>query len=136
MTRYLRELNYGHMDVHPENIDLFWLEGNSRITPRQQVDFLNKLYDEKLPLSLSVMKSVKAIMINEKTPEYSLSGKTGWAIRNNNNYGWFVGYFESAGKVYFVATLIEPNDQQQVSDFALARKTITMDVFRILGWIR
>jgi beta-lactamase class D len=135
MNEYLTKLSYGHMDVHPDNIDLFWLEGNSRITPRQQVEFLRRLYDEKLPMSIATMKAVKSIMVNEANSDYTLSGKTGWAIRNGNNYGWFAGYLETKGKVYFVATLVEPKDQEQVDDFAAARKLITMAVFRYLGLI-
>jgi beta-lactamase class D len=136
MNGYLIKLQYGSMDVHPENIDLFWLEGNSRITPRQQVDFIRRLYEEKLPVKKSGIQAVKAIMVNETTPDYILSGKTGWAIRNGNNYGWFVGYLETKGKVYFVATLIEPKNQKPVSDFAFARKTVTMEVFRVMGIIK
>jgi beta-lactamase class D len=65
-----------------------------------------------------------------------LSGKTGWAIRNGNNYGWFVGYLETAGNVYYVATLVEPVNQEKLpADFAAARKQITMDAFKLLGLI-
>ncbi|MEI7724442.1 MAG: class D beta-lactamase [Bacteroidota bacterium] len=130
MKSNLDKINYTGMDVHPENIDLFWLEGNSRITPRQQVNFVKRLYEEKLSLKKQVMQAVKSIMVIEVTPDYSLSGKTGWAVRNGNNYGWFVGWLETKGKVYFLATLVEPKDQEKVDDFAVARKTVTMDVFR------
>lgn len=135
MKSSLEKINYPGMDVQPENIDRFWLEGNSRITPRQQVDFLKRLFEENLPLKSSVMKEMKSIMIQETTPEYALSGKTGWAIRNGNNYGWFVGWIEAKGKVYFIATLVEPKSQDKVDDFALARKTVTMEVLRWLGKI-
>ncbi len=135
MNEYLSKINYPGMDVHPENIDIFWLEGNSRITPRQQVDFISRLYEEKLPLKKSVMQTMKAIMVNEVTPEYTLSGKTGWAIRNGNNYGWFVGFIETKGTVYYLATLVQPKDQKMVDDFALARKTVTLETLRYLGII-
>jgi beta-lactamase class D len=135
MKSSLEKMMYPGMDVHTDNIDLFWLEGDSRITPRQQVEFIRKLYNEQLPLKPTTMQAVKAIMLNEVTPDYRLSGKTGWAIRNGNNYGWFVGWVETKAKVYFVATLVEPKDQKQVEDFAAARKLITMGVFRWLGLI-
>lgn len=130
MIAYLKKINYPGMDVHPENIDLFWLEGKSRITPRQQLDFIKRLYQESLPVKTSVMKTLKVIMINEKTAGYTLSGKTGWAVRNGNNYGWFVGWIEIKGNVYYLATLVEPKNQKKVTDFALARKTVTLDVLR------
>lgn len=81
------------------------------------------------------MQEVKIIMMNETTPEYTLNGKTGWAVRNGNNYGWFVGWIEVKGKVYFLATLVEPKNQEKVDDFNVARKTVTMAVLRWLGII-
>ena len=136
MNEYLLKLQFGKMDVHAENIDLFWLEGKSRITPFEQVSFLRKLYEERLPLKKSTIRSMKAMMINETGQEYTLSGKTGWAVRNDNNYGWFVGYLETGEKVFFVATLIEPKNHEMVNDFALARKKVTMEVFRELGLVK
>ena len=136
MNGYLSKLRFGAMDVNAGNLDLFWLEGSSRITPRQQVDFLERLYREELPLKKSVMQAVRRIMVNEVTAGYTLSGKTGWAVRNGNNYGWFVGWIETKGKVYFIATLVEPKNQEMVDDFAMARKTVTMEVMRFMGIIK
>ena len=135
MKSFLTRMNYPGMEVRAENIDLFWLEGNSRITPRQQVEFLRRLYEENLPLKKSVMQAVKEIMVNETTPEYTLSGKTGWAVRNGNNYGWFVGWIEVKGKVHYIATLVEPKNQEKVDDFAMARKTVTKEVMRYVGMV-
>jgi beta-lactamase class D len=135
MNKWLGKLGYGHMVVTPETIDRFWLEGGSQVTPREQVDFIRRLYDEKLPLAASTMKYVKRMMLQEITAGFRLSGKTGWAIRNGNNYGWFVGYIETAGNVYFVATLVEPINQEEMPDFASARKQITMDALRFLKLI-
>jgi beta-lactamase class D OXA-209 len=135
MKSYLEKMAYPGMDVHPDNIDLFWLEGDSRITPRQQVEFMRRLYEEKLPLKKSVMQEVKEIMVNETTPEYTLSGKTGWAIRNGNNYGWFVGWIETRGRVFFIAALVEPMNPDEITDFAAARKLVTMESCKLLGLI-
>jgi beta-lactamase class D len=135
MNKWLGKLDYGHIVVTPETIDIFWLEGGSQITPQEQVDFIRRLYDEKLPLAGSTMKYVKRMMLQEITADFRLSGKTGWAIRNGNNYGWFVGYLETDCNVYFVATLVEPINQEEMPDFAAARKQITMDAFRFLQLI-
>jgi beta-lactamase class D len=131
MKEYLAKLNYGNMDVTLENIDLFWLEGNSRISPRQQVDFLRRLNEGTLPVSRGTMAIMNDIMTNERTGDFTLRGKTGWAIRNGNNYGWFVGWLETAGRTIYLATLVEPKDQKKVTDFATARKTVTMEVLRL-----
>jgi beta-lactamase class D OXA-209 len=135
MRSYLGKMHYPGMDVHADNIDLFWLEGDSRITPRQQAEFMQRLYEEKLPLKKEVMRSVKKIMVTESGKGWTISGKTGWAIRNGNNYGWFVGWLEVNDQVYYVATLVEPKNQEETGDFAAARKLVTMDVFRYFGLI-
>lgn len=135
MKTSLKAIEYPGMDVTQENIDLFWLEGKSRITPRQQVDFIRRFYEGKLPLKASVVQTVKSIMINEVTADYTLSCKTGWAIRNGNNYGWFVGFVETKGKVFYFATLVEPENQQVIEDFIPARKLVTMEVLRETGFI-
>jgi len=136
MNQYLDTLGYGNMDVHAGNIDLFWLEGNSLITTREQMEFIRQLYKEELPLSPLSMKIVRAIMIQEETPDYSLSGKTGWSIRNGNNYGWFVGYLEKGLDTFFIVVQIEPKDKQKVGDFAIARKAIAMEIFKEMGLIK
>lgn len=136
MNSFLKQMNYPGMDVRADNIDIFWLEGNSRITPRQQVDFVRRLHEEKLPLKKSVMQAMKSIMVIEVTPENTLGGKTGWAIRNGNNYGWFTGWLETKDGVFYIAALVEPKDQDKVDDFAAARKTVTMEVLRFYGIIR
>jgi beta-lactamase class D len=96
---------------------------------------MRKLHDEQLPLKPETMKAVKSIMVNETTPAYTLSGKTGWAVRNGNNYGWFVGWLETKGKVYYMAVLVEPRNQEEITDFAIARKAIAMETFRLMGVI-
>lgn len=136
MQSLLDSLGYPGMFVTKENIEVFWLEGKSRITPRQQIEFLCRLHDEKLPLRPASMKSVKTIMINEVTSDYSLSGKTGWAVRESHNYGWFVGWLETKGNIYYIAILVEPKNQAEINDFGMARKAVAMEAFRMMGMIK
>jgi len=39
MQHWVSKSNFGKMDIHEENIDLFWLTGKSRISPVEQLDF-------------------------------------------------------------------------------------------------
>ncbi len=135
MNQYLDTLKYGNMIVDSNNIDLFWLEGDSKISQKEQVDFLNRFYHKQLPISERTHQIMKRMMIIEQNQDYSLSGKTGWALRNGKNNGWFVGYLETKDNVYFFATNISPIDQFDYKIFANNRKTITMESFKILGII-
>ncbi len=135
MNQYLDTLKYGNMIVDSNNIDLFWLEGDSKISQKEQVDFLNRFYHKQLPISERTHQIMKRMMIIEQNQNYTLSGKTGWALRNGKNNGWFVGYLETKDNVYFFATNISPIDQFDYKIFANNRKAITMESFKILGII-
>jgi len=136
MNQYLDSLNYGEMEVTETNIDLFWLEGSSKITQLQQIDFLKRLYLSQLPISERTEMIIKRMLLIEKKESYSLSGKTGWSIRNGNNNGWFVGFIESNEQVFFFATNIVPEKQFNMTMFPKIRKEITQKAFQHLGVIK
>ncbi|MFO7977972.1 MAG: penicillin-binding transpeptidase domain-containing protein [Bacteroidales bacterium] len=132
MKHWLELLGFGSMDVTPDNISTFWLEGHSRITPFQQLDFMIRFYRSQLPIKPSTTEIMKNMMVIEDHQQWRLSGKTGWAIRQNNNTGWFTGYLEKQGQVYFVVTCIEPDEKFDMKMFHLVRQQISMEAFRIL----
>ncbi|BAY85926.1 peptidoglycan glycosyltransferase [Calothrix parasitica NIES-267] len=126
MQEFVNQVGYGNRRIgKPENIDNFWLKGDLRITPRQQIRFLQKVRSGKLPFSKRNLNLLKDIMIVEKTPNYILRGKTGWV----NKTGWFVGYLEQNNQVYYFATNIEMTDAK----LAPARIQITRRCLKRLG---
>nr|AIA13557.1 Penicillin binding protein transpeptidase domain protein [uncultured bacterium] len=107
MKRHVAAFAYGNEDISG-GIDNFWLNGGLRISADEQVEFLKKFYAGRLPVSKRSTEIVKDILILEKTPEYTLSAKTGGgSIAEGTYIGWFVGYVETKGNVYFFATNIE-----------------------------
>lgn len=108
MHEFVSKIQYGNQDIgSKEEIDRFWLGGKLKITPEQQIKFLRRLYDNDLPFSATNIELVKDIMIIEKTPDYTLRGKTGWATSQEPQIGWLVGYLEQNEQVYFLATNID-----------------------------
>lgn len=132
MEAHLQKFEYGDIQVDSSNIDRFWLEGDAKISPFQQIDFLSKFYHSKLPISERTQKIMKRLMVIDETDAYVISGKTGWAIRNGNNTGWFVGYLETEGKIYFFATNVEPNEDFNMKLFPKIRSEVTMKAFKLL----
>ncbi|HLP60223.1 MAG TPA: class D beta-lactamase [Candidatus Deferrimicrobium sp.] len=127
MQYWVDKVDYGNRDIS-EVIDTFWLEGNLQISARQQVEFLKKLYKNQFPFSQRTMDIVKEIMINEQGGTYILRGKTGWAARVAPQIGWFVGWLEKAGNVYFFALNIDILKRQDVD----ARVNLTKEVLKQL----
>ena len=136
MTEHLDKFNYGRMDVDTSNIDLFWLEGDSKISQVEQIDFLKRFYLSKLPITERTENIMKTFMVIEKNEDYQISGKTGWAIRDGKNNGWFVGYLETKDKVFFFATNIEPKEGFNMDQFPRIRKRVSYQAFKQLGLIK
>ncbi len=130
MQYWVDKADYGNRDISDE-IDTFWLEGELRISPRQQVEFLKKLYENQLPFSQRSMDIVKEIMVVEQRGTYILRGKTGWAARGVPQIGWFVGWLEKASNVYFFALNIDIVNRKDVN----ARIGVTREVFKQLKLI-
>jgi beta-lactamase class D len=136
MKEYLKKLNYGNMVVDSASIALFWLEGSSKISQFQQLNFLRRFYFSKLPINKRTETIMKKLMVIEKNDSYTLSGKTGWAIRNGHNNGWFVGYVETNNKVCFIAVNIDPKQNFNMDMFPMIRKEITLKALKMLGIIK
>lgn len=128
MNYWLDKANYGNADTSG-GIDQFWLTGGLRISPKEQIDFLRRLHDNELPFSQRSMDIVKNAMIAKDTLDYVLRGKTGWGIHGNQDVGWYVGYLETKGKVYYFVNCVqieskELEDVNRAINFDNSRKEI------------
>ncbi|RJF91637.1 class D beta-lactamase [Noviherbaspirillum saxi] len=134
MQSYLNRMGYGNGDISG-GIDQFWLSGGLGISAEEQVHFLHRFYFGKLGVSERTTRVVKDLLVLENTPQYRLSGKTGWAAledKSKPQTGWLVGYLEREGQVYFYATNIEIRKDED----AAARHRITKTILRNLGLLQ
>lgn len=133
MKQWLDKSHYGNADTSG-GIDRFWLDGGLRITPAQQVDFLKRLYLGELPFSKRSMDIVKDIMIARDTLGVLLRAKTGWSEQDAKQIGWYVGYLERKGNVYFFSNCIQ-SSESPFPDFAGARIVITYKILADLALV-
>lgn len=132
MNYWVSKSSFGEMNITSENLDLFWLTGESRITPFQQLDFQKRLISNQLPFQKKNIEILKEIMLMEENSEYILRGKTGWAIMNGKNIGWFVGYLESGNNKYAFVLNVESEDIDS-SLFQKSRTEIIYGIFKALS---
>lgn len=136
MKQYLGRFNYGNMVFTPSSLDMFWLEGKSGISQYQQIDFLERFYHDGLGVSERTTTIAKKIMVIDDEESYTLSGKTGWAVANNLDNGWFVGYVEVGDNVYFFATNVNPKPELALDKFGEARIDATKAALKAAGLIK
>lgn len=134
MEQYLRLFHYGNMQTG-KNIDSLPLDGSLKISCDEQIEFLKDLYTNQLPISKNTVNLVKGLMIIKKDSDWILSGKSGGGIMKDEagtkTIGWFTGYIEKNGEVYFFATNIESAKSAQ-TDFADSPMEITVAILKQL----
>lgn len=136
MNDYVLKLNYGNLKIDSINIDNFWLEGESRISQVQQIDFLKRLYNSELSISKRTENIIRNIMLIEETDQYKLSGKSGLSNDNGKYNAWFVGNIELKNNTYLFATNIEPKKEFDFDTFIKKRLNLTLIAFQKMNIIK
>lgn len=125
-TEYTKQLNYGNKDTSGDKgmnngLEPAWLSSSLSISPRQQINFLELLVANKLPISYDAQLKTKNIMYIDTLPNgWKFYGKTGNGSQLDSNgnkipdrqVGWFVGYISNDEKVITFAYLITDDDKQ------------------------
>ena len=124
MQSWVDSTSYGNQQIGRE-LHNFWLVGDLRISPMEQVEFLKRFVDEDLPFKTEVIKTVKEILIEDESESYTFRAKTGWATFGVD-VGWYVGYLDADGNTYIFVNNIEIEEPED----ARARKAITREVFK------
>lgn len=115
MAKFVDELGYGNRDISGAPIDEFWLvlESRLRITALQQIAFVQRLWAGALPVKPGHMAAVRDIMLLERSADYALFGKTGWAP--NQKIGWFVGVVQRGAKPFAFALNLDHDGSDEMS---------------------
>lgn len=89
---YLTSIEYGNRDMSgglakPGSPNVAWINSSLKISPKEQVAFIQKIFCEQLPISPSAIKMTKMLLFKEELPD-------GWKLFGKTGHGWFVGWFE------------------------------------------
>lgn len=125
----LRKLSYGNGNLNEKGND-FWNYGDFAISPKNQIEFLIKLYENRLPFSQKNIDKVKQIMISESSDNLTFRDKTGWTRKNGQDIGWWVGYVETNDNVYFFATRLTKDKDESNPYFLSGRKDVTKQILK------
>jgi beta-lactamase class D len=128
---YLNLCGYGNADLSEKDPD-FWNFGALAISPRNQVQFLVRLYEGTLPFSKRNMEILKRVMITEQNDNFVIHSKTGWTREKGIDSGWWVGYVERKDNSWFFATRVSKKRSTVNPDFSNCRKEITRNILKQL----
>jgi beta-lactamase class D len=127
MQKYVDLFEYGNRNIGG-GIDRFWLTGDLRIDPVQQIDFVDRLRRGVLPISKRSQDLVRDILPVTKAGDATIRAKTGLlgAELGKPSLGWVVGWSEKGGAQTVFALNIDIREPRHVaSRMTLAQQCLT-----------
>ena len=132
MQKYLDLFEYGNRDIGG-GIDQFWLTGNLRIDPVQQVDFVDRLRRGVLRMSKRSQELVRDILPVTKVGDTVIRAKSGLlgAEVGKPSLGWMVGWAEKGSAQTVFALNLDCREPRHIAD----RMNITQQCLADIGAI-
>ena len=115
MQKFVDLFEYGNRDIGG-GIDQFWLTGNLRIDPVQQVDFVDRLRRGALPVSKRSQELVCDILPVTKSGDSIIRAKSGLlgAEIGKPSLGWMVGWAEKDTVQTVFALNLDVREQRHI----------------------
>ncbi|MRX09219.1 class D beta-lactamase [Pseudoduganella sp. FT25W] len=123
---YIDSFGYGNRDVSGDagkhnGLTQSWIGSSLAISPDEQVDFLRKIVNRQLPVSVHAYE-MTARILNPQTLDngWTISGKTGTASPvladgrddNTRQYGWYVGWATKGARTIVFARMVLDHRQE------------------------
>lgn len=146
MQKELEKLQYGNCDIsdwegrlntsnNNRALTGFWIESSLMISPKEQVDVMERIFGDNSDYSEETQNELKQVMLvsEQEIPDISIYGKTGMGKADGVVAdAWFTGFAESEdGKLYFCVHLGR-TDGMNVSS-SLAKEIATQIMSKYYG---
>jgi beta-lactamase class D len=128
MQKYVDLFEYGNRNIGG-GIDQFWLTGDLRIDPIQQIDFVDRLRRGVLPISKRSQDMVRDILpVTKAGDAATIRAKSGLlgAELGKPSLGWLVGWAEKGGAQTVFALNLDVREPRHIADrMTLAQQCLT-----------
>jgi beta-lactamase class D len=117
MHKYVDLFEYGNRNIGG-GIDQFWLTGELRIDPIEQIDFVDRLRRGVLPISKRSQDLVRDILPVTKAGDATIRAKSGLlgAELGKPSLGWLVGWAEKGGVQTVFALNLDVREPRHIAD--------------------
>ncbi|PWF42096.1 class D beta-lactamase [Massilia glaciei] len=133
--RYVNGFKYGNRDLSGtshgnDGLTRAWLNASLKVSPLEQVDFLTKVVNRKLPVKAKAYEMTQRLLKRETLPNgWEIYGKTGTGhpllgdgkSDYAHSYGWYVGWASKGQRTIVFARLAQ--DQKEEAGNAGQRVT-------------
>ena len=127
--KYVGAFDYGNQDVSGDKgknngLTHAWLSSSLQISPPEQLVFLQKMVQGKLPVNAKSVQMTKQLLFNGNIADgwkmYAISG-SGYVVNpadpkdKSKPIGWYVGWLERSDRTVFFAQSIQEDKPSKVS---------------------
>jgi beta-lactamase class D len=130
MQKYVDLFEYGNRNIGG-GIDQFWVSGDLRIDPVQQVDFVDRLRRGVLPISKRSQDLVRDVLPVTKVGDSVIRAKSGLTGKDHGSLGWMVGWAEKGPAQTVFALNMDVREPRHIAD----RMTLTQQCLADIGAI-
>ncbi len=119
MAAGVRALGYGTQDIG-DVVDRFWLDGPLAISALEQVEFLTRLAEGRLPVPDHAQAVTREILridegVDARGQAWTLYAKTGTSLRDGGGIGWWVGWIERGDALHVFALNVDLADEADMA---------------------
>lgn len=127
VQHYLNGFDYGNKDMSAGSS--YWMESSLKISPIEQVELLKKFNENEFHMDQANIAAIKDAICLSSDSAKSMYGKTGTGRVNGQDVnGWFIGYVEKTGTVYYFATNIQGESEATGARATEITKAILSDL--------
>jgi beta-lactamase class D len=146
-AQYAKEFSYGNADVSGDprkhnGLDRSWIASSLKISPLEQITFLEKFINGQLPVSPIAFEMTKRIVeSNTLSDGWTVHGKTGMAyprkpdgtFDEDHPHGWFVGWATKGDDTLVFARLIQDGRKESGTAGVRARDAFLNELPSLVG---
>lgn len=130
---FLNQLKYSNRKINRKIPD-FWNYGGLAVTPRQQIDLLQKLYHKELRFHKEHQQYVLDQMLVNKNEKITLYGYNAYTVYKGQAVDWWIGIIVTKEDTYYFSTRIYKSiEDLYLKEFQTLKYTITSEVLNVLG---
>lgn len=140
---YVQAFGHGNEDVSGDTgvnngLTRAWLSSSLQISPLEQIGFLSRMLEGKLPVSDEAVAQTKAIMEHHTLPQgWNTFGKTGAGLPfgpdgkllKGQPFGWYVGWAEKGNRRVVFARLVRFDARPEQIPGVIARNGLLDNIF-------
>lgn len=146
-SAYVDAFDYGNEDVSGDKgkangLTNAWLSSSLQISPAEQVAFLTRMLEGKLPVDPATVEHTKKLVeLGEEPSGWHIYGKTGAGmpfgedgeLLKGQPFGWYVGWAEKDDRKVVFARLVRFSARPESSPGLITREGLLEELFEPAG---